>query len=473
MGKVNTVSCLFEFDEDEFILDKFIKNGKVTNNYITDLDTGKTYCNIKTLKEREFDRGYFWVDIDINKLKLTIDENATEDEIYELVYNYIFESDLDINFDDDVLVEVELNDITSENYEKANSYKSDKIKKFNCKQISNEEFIVDLPKISELYESIIKNVKGQNEQVKKILTNIYKHYLDHIKSNMLFYGPAGVGKTEIMRQINKLLDIPFTVGNMTAVTSSGYYGQDVEGIFEALYSAENENINRVQNAIVFLDEIDKKAGNASNGTIHKKDVLDSLLKISEGGKVNLFNHSHMRDSVEVDTTNMLFIAAGAFSDLKDLNEKRVIGFSNQISETTLEKINVKDFIKYGLSPEFLGRFPNQVCFNKLTTEIYMEILKESDNSPLKIIGERLKLKDKNFEVPLEVYDAIISKINKEVGARELKGIVDELFDDLLYERYNYDNNIKTIFIDGVDQIADKLKLRYTIDTKPAKRVRKK
>jgi len=279
-----------------------------------------------------------------------------------------------------------------------------------------------------------------------------------MKSNIFVYGPTGVGKTEIVRTIGKMFDIPVLVEDMTRYTSAGYKGADLDDILVKLYYNADCNQDLAERSILVLDEIDKKASNNDDrSSFQKDDVLKSLLKIIEGGvfDVELDDHS----VINFDTSKLTVITCGAFSDLYEkVKPPRTIGFgtpSTPVVEEKEEKVDVEAFTKYGIPVEFIGRMDTIVGLNPLTKNDLVRILKESEISPLKIYQENLSKLNINIDFPDELCESIATKALEKynTGARALKVIVDEMFQEILYGIFDAPGEIDTLTVTN-DTVRD-------------------
>lgn len=318
----------------------------------------------------------------------------------------------------------------------------------------------DLPDIKELYDKITKNVLCQDAQVKKILTAIYKNILldnPKLKSNILIYGPSGVGKTAILNQISENLGLPMVIEDATAYTIAGYKGKDCTDALRRLYFAANGNITLAEHGILVFDEIDKKNKKSSNDDgISTDGVLNALLKIVEGGTFEVpIDESKNGDIIEFDTSHLTVIVSGAFEKMLNKSKKtELIGFNNPINVNSTEVSNntlgiVDKFIEYGMPKEFIGRFNTFVELKSLTKVDLKNILLNSDSSVLKLYIKDLA----DYKINIEFYDQIIERIcdlayAKNTGARALNNIVSELIDSILFEAFQFKAEEQNYVIDN-------------------------
>jgi ATP-dependent Clp protease ATP-binding subunit ClpX len=253
-----------------------------------------------------------------------------------------------------------------------------------------------IPDPRDICDYLDKHVVGQDE-AKRVLsvaiTNHYKRINDpdnHInKANILMIGPTGAGKTLMARTVARYLDVPFVVGDATCLTEAGYVGDDVESLVARLYLASNNNIEACQRGIIFLDEIDKIARKSESATVARdvsgEGVQQALLKLVEGTRCRIpaigGRKSNTAETVEIDTTNILFIAGGAFIGLDKILHNRIkgtaMGFGAQIGtsdQVENEPVGPDDLVKYGMIPEFVGRFSNYVSLRTLTKPQLISIL---------------------------------------------------------------------------------------------------
>lgn len=331
---------------------------------------------------------------------------------------------------------------------------------------------IALKKPSEIKAYLDKHIIGQEEAKKTISVAIYNHYkkINYIiqnpdkakmdKSNIIMIGPTGCGKTEIARRIAELLDVPFAICDSTSITEAGYVGDDVENILLRLIQDADEDLDRAETGIIFLDEIDKICKRGANASITRdvggEGVQQALLKIIEGTVSRVpcsggRKHPY-EDCYEIDTTNILFICSGAFEGInkifngssnKNLNVK-IRGFSTEKIEkenvdTTENKIDYSKvesthLIKYGLIPELVGRLPIITHVDPLDVEALKRILVEPENAIVKQYQNLLGLDNIKLKFTKEAIEEIAKiAFDKNVGARGLRGIIEKTMNDIMFE----------------------------------------
>ena len=290
-----------------------------------------------------------------------------------------------------------------------------------------------------LYNKIIKRVIGQDDAAFKLSSVICKNIkygsFAHMKSNVLLYGPTGCGKTELVRTLAKELNIPLIVEDMTHYTASGYVGDSVKSILKRLYSTSGFDMEKAEHGIIVLDEIDKLASIDSKEKVNKIDVQQELLKMLEGGKFNLNDGDRTNTEVIMDTSNIIFVLCGAFSDFnkKSSHKKNPIGFSNDIIEEEEEMtvMSNEDLVNYGLMSELVGRIHVKIPIQPLKTKELECILRKSSVSCLKIYETALLQQDRVvvvYDDKKKFINAVASKAEGlGIGARGLKSVVDDVF----------------------------------------------
>src|SRR5215510_10251334 len=265
------------------------------------------------------------------------------------------------------------------------------------------------------------------------------------KSNILMIGPTGCGKTHIARNLAECLKVPFTVADATEYTEAGYYGKDVEVMVAELLFKANHAIEETQRGIIFVDEVDKIARRshgartgAGSRDIGGEGVQQSLLKLLEGREIfvplNLTQHWNKHDFVQVDTSDILFICAGTFSDIHQAQVDKQVGFGAEGRRQGGSRLRVKELVEYGMLAELLGRLPVQVQLKELSPEELYQVLTEPPDSLVKEYREALKLDGVELELREGALRAVVQyAIDKRLGARGLRSILEEVLADVLFE----------------------------------------
>ena len=310
-------------------------------------------------------------------------------------------------------------------------------------------------------EKLDEYVIGQ-EQAKKIISvAVYNHYkrvatgtMDEIeieKSNILMIGPTGSGKTYLVKTLAKLLDVPLAIADATSLTEAGYIGDDIESVVSKLLAAADNDVERAERGIIFVDEIDKLARkkNTTSRDVSGESVQQGMLKLLEGAEIEVpigaSSKNAMVPLTTVNTRNILFICGGAFPDLEEiikqrLNKQTSIGYTAELKDkwdkekNILSKVTVEDIKKFGMIPEFVGRLPIICTLEGLTEESLIAILKEPKNAILKQYQKLLNLDEVDLQFTDEALEAIAKKaIEKDTGARALRAIIEEFMLDIMYE----------------------------------------
>jgi ATP-dependent Clp protease ATP-binding subunit ClpX len=335
--------------------------------------------------------------------------------------------------------------------------------------------IKNIPAPHRIKESLDNYVVGQ-EKAKKIMSvAVYNHYkrvatntMDEIeieKSNMLMIGPTGCGKTYLVKTLARLLDVPLAIADATSLTEAGYIGDDIESVVSKLLAAADNDVERAEQGIIFIDEIDKiaKKANTNSRDVSGESVQQGMLKLLEGAEIEVpvgaSSKGAMVPLATVNTKNILFICGGAFPDLEDIIKERLsksnsIGFGAQLKDeldkegNILSKVTVEDVRKFGMIPEFIGRLPILFTLEKLDEDMMVRILKEPKNAILKQYQKLLELDEVKLEFSDDALRAIAEKAMKQdTGARALRSIIEEFMLDIMYE-IPKDDNIGTVTITG-------------------------
>ncbi|MDO4345622.1 MAG: ATP-dependent Clp protease ATP-binding subunit ClpX [Eubacteriales bacterium] len=346
--------------------------------------------------------------------------------------------------------------------------KRQRVKKKKSQQEPQKAFdIKSIPAPHKIKASLDDYVIGQEHAKKVISVAVYNHYkrvatgtMDDIeieKSNMLMIGPTGCGKTYLVKTLARLLDVPLAIADATSLTEAGYIGDDIESVVSKLLAAADNDVERAEKGIIFIDEIDKiaKKKNTNQRDVSGESVQQGMLKLLEGSDVEVPVGANSKNAMvpleTVNTRNILFICGGAFPGLEDiikerLNKQSSMGFRADLKDkydsdpNILEKVTIEDIRKFGMIPEFIGRLPIIFTLEGLTKEMLVKILKEPKNAILKQYQKLLALDEVQLEFEEEALEAIAARaLEKKTGARALRAIIEEIMLDIMYEIPKDDN----------------------------------
>lgn len=357
--------------------------------------------------------------------------------------------------------------------------KRQKVKKKASQEKKEAEKIMDIrsiPAPHKIKESLDEYIIGQEKAKKVISVAVYNHYkrvaagsqaddIEIEKSNMLMLGPTGSGKTYLVKTLAKLLDVPLAIADATSLTEAGYIGDDIESVLSKLLAAADNDVERAERGIVFIDEIDKiaKKKNTNQRDVSGESVQQGMLKLLEGAEVEVPVGANSKNAMvpleTINTKNILFICGGAFPGLEDiikerLNKQSSIGFRADLKDkydkekNLLRKVTVEDIRNFGMIPEFIGRLPIIFTLDALTEDMMIQILKEPKNAILKQYQKLLALDEVQLEFTEDALHAIARKaMEKDTGARALRAIIEEFMLDIMYE-IPKDDDIGQVTITG-------------------------
>ena len=349
-----------------------------------------------------------------------------------------------------------------------NKQKLKKKQKSDEKQAQKPEIDINhLPAPHKIKASLDQYVVGQEHTKKVMSVAVYNHYkrvatdtMDEIeieKSNMLMIGPTGCGKTYLVRTLARLLDVPLAIADATSLTEAGYIGDDIESVVSKLLAAADNDVEKAEKGIIFIDEIDKiaKKNSTNNRDVNGESVQQGLLKLLEGAEIEVPVGANSKGAMvplaTVNTRNILFICGGAFPDLEDIIKERLkkttsIGFNSELKDEydkdkdILSKVTTEDIRKFGMIPEFIGRLPIVFTLKGLDEEMLIKVLKEPRNAILKQYQKLLELDEVKLEFTDDALRAIAKKaMERETGARALRSIIEEFMLDIMYEIPKDDN----------------------------------
>ncbi len=319
----------------------------------------------------------------------------------------------------------------------------------------------DIPAPHKIKAMLDEYVVGQEHAKKVMSVAVYNHYkrvatdtMDEIeieKSNMLMIGPTGCGKTYLVKTLAKLLDVPLAITDATSLTEAGYIGDDIESVVSKLLAVAGNDVDKAEQGIIFIDEIDKiaKKQNSNSRDVSGESVQQGMLKLLEGADIEVpigaSSKNAMVPTTTVNTKNILFICAGAFPGLEEIIKQRLkkqtsIGFNAELKDkfdkekNILQKATIEDVRKFGMIPEFIGRLPMMFALEGLTEEMLVNILQEPKNAILKQYQKLLELDEVNLKFTEGALEAIAKKaMEREIGARALRAVIDEFMLDIMYE----------------------------------------